>query len=87
MAGAPGEIPAAALEDRGSGDPLLLLHGWGVSSDLFAPLLDVLAPGRRLIVPDLPGFGATPVPAAPWSVHDYADVVRRPARSPRDRDL
>ena len=72
MAGAPGEIPPAALEDRGSGDPLLLLHGWGVSSELFAPILEVLGPGRRLIVPDLPGFGATPAPEAPWSVHDFA---------------
>ncbi len=52
--------------------PLLLLHGWGVSSELFAPILDALQQGRRLIVPDLPGFGATPEPPAPWSVHDYA---------------
>jgi pimeloyl-ACP methyl ester carboxylesterase len=72
MAGSAGEIPPAALEDRGSGDPLMLLHGWGVSSELFAPILDVLEPGRRLIVPDLPGFGATAAPDAPWSVHDYA---------------
>ena len=72
LAGATGEIPLAALEDRGSGRPLLLLHGWGVSSELFAPILDVLQPGRRLIVPDLPGFGATPEPASAWSVHDYA---------------
>ena len=54
------------------GRPLLLLHGWGVSSELFAPILDGLQPGRTLIVPDLPGFGATPEPDAPWSVHDYA---------------
>jgi pimeloyl-ACP methyl ester carboxylesterase len=50
----------------------LLLHGWGVSSELFAPILDALQAGRRLIVPDLPGFGATPEPDAPWSVHEYA---------------
>ena len=25
-----------------------------------------------LIVPDLPGFGATPEPDTPWSVHEYA---------------
>ena len=72
MAGTAGEIPRAALEDRGSGPPLLLLHGWGVSSELFAPILDSLQSGRRLIVPDLPGFGATPEPGAPWSVHEYA---------------
>jgi pimeloyl-ACP methyl ester carboxylesterase len=57
---------------RGSGRPLLLLHGWGVSSELFAPILEGLEPGHTLIVPDLPGFGATPEPEAPWSVHDYA---------------
>jgi len=72
VAGATGEIPRAALEDRGDGRPLLLLHGWGVSSELFAPILDALQQGRRLIVPDLPGFGATPEPDTPWSVHDYA---------------
>ena len=71
-AGPAGEFPPAALEDRGSGDPLLLLHGWGVSSELFAPILDVLGTGRRLIIPDLPGFGATAAPDEPWSVHDYA---------------
>jgi pimeloyl-ACP methyl ester carboxylesterase len=72
VAGATGEIPRAALEERGAGRPLLLLHGWGVSSELFDPILDALQQGRRLIVPDLPGFGATPQPDIPWSVHDYA---------------
>ena len=57
---------------HGTGRPLLLLHGWGVSSELFAPILEGLQPGRQLIVPDLPGFGATPAPASPWSVHEYA---------------
>jgi pimeloyl-ACP methyl ester carboxylesterase len=72
VAGTTGEIPRAALEDRGAGRPLLLLHGWGVSSELFAPILDALQPERRLIVPDLPGFGATLEPGSAWSVHDYA---------------
>jgi len=72
VAGSAGEIPRAALEERGSGRPLLLLHGWGVSSELFAPILDALQAGSRLIVPDLPGFGATAEPDVPWSVHEYA---------------
>jgi pimeloyl-ACP methyl ester carboxylesterase len=72
VATAAGEVPRATVMDRGSGRPLLLLHGWGASSELFAPILAGLEPGRRLIVPDLPGFGATPRPDAPWSVHEYA---------------
>ena len=67
------EQPAADVEVRGDGAPLLLLHGWGTSRELFVPLLDALAPGRRLIVPDLPGFGGTPPPPDAWSAHEYAD--------------
>jgi pimeloyl-ACP methyl ester carboxylesterase len=67
-----GELPPAAVAVHGTGRPLLLLHGWGVSSELFAPILEGLQPGRQLIVPDLPGFGATPEPGSPWSVHEYA---------------
>jgi pimeloyl-ACP methyl ester carboxylesterase len=72
VAGAAEEAPRAALKDRGTGSPVLILHGWGTSSELFAPILDALQPGRRLIVPDLPGFGATPEPDTAWSVHEYA---------------
>jgi pimeloyl-ACP methyl ester carboxylesterase len=66
------EFPRASVALRGTGRPLLLLHGWGVSSELFTPILEGLQPGRQLIVPDLPGFGATPEPGSPWSVHEYA---------------
>jgi pimeloyl-ACP methyl ester carboxylesterase len=67
-----GENPRASVTDRGSGRPLLLLHGWGASAQLFDPILAGLEQGRRLIVPDLPGFGATPDPDVAWSVHEYA---------------
>ncbi|MBV8194227.1 MAG: alpha/beta hydrolase, partial [Candidatus Dormibacteraeota bacterium] len=67
------EEPRAHVVVRGAGAPVLLLHGWGTSSDLFEPILDGIGAGRQLVVPDLPGFGATPAPAAPWSVREYAD--------------
>lgn len=69
------EEPAAHLTERGDGSPLLLLHGWGASSELFVPILDGLQTGRRLIAPDLPGFGDTPPPPQAWSVHEYAAWV------------
>jgi len=69
------EEPAASVRLVGDGAPLLLLHGWGVSSQLFEPLVPMLAAGRRLIVPDLPGFGETPPPPAAWSSGDYAAWV------------
>ena len=70
------ETPAANVRESGDGTPLLLLHGWGASADLFAPLVAPLQSGRRLILPDLPGFGATAAPSQPWSVTDYAEWTR-----------
>lgn len=68
------EQPAAALIDEGSGPPLLLLHGWGASKELMAPVAERLA-GRRAVIPDLPGFGGTAPPPAAWGPGEYADWV------------
>ena len=67
-----GEQPAAHVLVSGEGRHLLLLHGWGASAELFAPLLPLLQQGRRVIVPDLPGFGATQPPGEPWGATEYA---------------
>jgi len=48
-----------AYRDSGSGRPIVLVHGWGVSGALFAPQVDGLAGTYRVIVPDLPGHGAS----------------------------
>lgn len=45
---------------RGSGKPLLLIHGLGSSWRAWRPILDDLAAERSVIVIDLPGHGATP---------------------------
>lgn len=45
------------FEESGSGDPLLLLPGWGGTIDEFARLREALAPSFRVIAADLPGSG------------------------------
>ena len=61
--------------DKGSGDVVLVLQGWGTSVDLYSAVTDKMAEKYRVLAPDMPGFGATPEPPDPWHVDDYADFV------------
>jgi len=57
----------------GEGEPLLLVHGLGGAAANWVVLAPLLLPGRRLLVPDLPGHGgSSPLPAAS-SLRAYAD--------------
>ena len=60
----------------GEGRPLLILHGWGSSSDSWVKVAELIAEkGYAVIAPDLPGFGKTSAPSAVWGVEEYADFV------------
>ncbi|MDX6475423.1 MAG: hypothetical protein QOH95_934 [Gaiellaceae bacterium] len=59
--------------EGGEGPPLLLVHGFAGAAWNFSELAPLL-PGRRLIVPDLPGHGgSSPLPAP--SLAGFADVL------------
>ena len=60
---------------RGSGEPLLLLHGWGGSSLSFMPVAARLEEQFRVLAPDLPGFGFSQNPPHAFGAADYAGVV------------
>ncbi|HEY8474165.1 MAG TPA: alpha/beta fold hydrolase [Natronosporangium sp.] len=47
---------------RGTGPPLLLLHGIGHRWQAWEPVLDRLAAAHEVIAVDLPGFGESPLP-------------------------
>lgn len=61
----------------GGGEPLLILHGWGGSSNSWAEVQEILATqgGFKVIVLDLPGFGKSKSPLSPWAVEDYCHFV------------
>ena len=61
--------------ERGSGDPLILLHGGMGGSEMFGPNLDRLAADRRLIAVDLPGHGHTADPGRPLRYEEMADQI------------
>ncbi|MFF3291363.1 alpha/beta fold hydrolase [Streptomyces sp. NPDC003023] len=51
---------SVTYERRGSGDPLLLLHGIGHHWQAWEPVMDILAANRDVVAVDLPGFGVSP---------------------------
>ncbi|HLM67051.1 MAG TPA: alpha/beta fold hydrolase, partial [Longimicrobium sp.] len=60
---------------RGTGKPLLLLHGLGGSWRSWSPVMDALASEREVIAVDLPGHGATPPLPGEASIATFADTV------------
>lgn len=46
-----------AYEERGRGDPVILLHGWNATSKQWLHNLKALGQRHRVIAPDLPGHG------------------------------
>ena len=64
--------------EAGSGPPIVLVHGLGLSADLWVRNAPVLASeGFRVLAPDLPGFGRTAGPVAGLDVHAQADALRK----------
>jgi pimeloyl-ACP methyl ester carboxylesterase len=48
--------------DGGSGEPLVLVHGFGADKENFTRVAKFLTPRYRVIIPDLPGFGESSSP-------------------------
>jgi pimeloyl-ACP methyl ester carboxylesterase len=44
---------------RGSGEPLVLIHGLGSQYQMWSPVIDRLAAERDVVAVDLPGFGGS----------------------------
>jgi pimeloyl-ACP methyl ester carboxylesterase len=57
---------------RSDGDPILLLHGWPQHHYEWRHVIPLLADERRLICPDLRGFGWTDVPDGTIDAETFA---------------
>jgi pimeloyl-ACP methyl ester carboxylesterase len=69
-------------EDHGSGEPVLLTHGYGSTSAMWVPQVDALTQGRRLITWDMRGHGGTDSPeeqsaySEAQTIEDMAALLR-----------
>ena len=62
---------------RGSGEPLLLIHGTGSNLRAWQPVFDLLASRRDVIAVDLPGHGDSPLapPGIPPTAAGFARLI------------
>lgn len=64
-------------EQMGEGSrQVLLLHGWGCTTEHFRPIMQAMEKDYRMTVIDFPGHGKSGRPPKPWGVADYADCVK-----------
>ncbi|SFF53705.1 Pimeloyl-ACP methyl ester carboxylesterase [Fontimonas thermophila] len=60
--------------EGGSGEPLVLVHGFGADKDNFTRVAAHLTAHYRVIIPDLPGFGESSKPAdVTYRIEDQAE--------------
>jgi pimeloyl-ACP methyl ester carboxylesterase len=62
-------------EQKGNGELVVLLHGWGSNITLFANLIELLSKKYTVVAMDMPGFGQSEEPPSAWCVDDYASFV------------
>ena len=73
-----------ALEEAGSGDPLILMHGIATDRHIWDLIVPELAADRRVVTLDLPGFGGS---APVGEGFELARVAERIVRGLRGRGI
>jgi pimeloyl-ACP methyl ester carboxylesterase len=68
------EVPGARLHvaEAGEGPAVLLLHGWPQHWWIWRKVIPALAEDRRLVCPDLRGFGWSEAPAGSYEIAELA---------------
>lgn len=63
------------IDIQGDGEPVLLLHGWGCTHEIFKALQQQLSQKYRVYNFDFPGFGTSEEPAEVWGTEEYTRMV------------
>ncbi|MBR2990997.1 MAG: alpha/beta hydrolase [Solobacterium sp.] len=65
-----------AYRHSGSGQDMILLHGWGESKDHMKQIENHYRERCSVYNLDFPGFGESGLPPVPWGVPDYRDFLK-----------
>jgi pimeloyl-ACP methyl ester carboxylesterase len=72
-----GEVNLHTVRLGNTGNPILMLHGWGQTLESLQPLGELLATSAQVHLIDLPGFGASALPDEDWDTNQYAERILR----------
>ncbi|NDV69499.1 alpha/beta fold hydrolase [Dysgonomonas sp. 25] len=61
-------------KETGEGQPIVLLHGWGCSLDIFARMQKMLEHDFKVYSLDFPGFGQSDEPPVAWGMEEYTQL-------------
>ena len=59
-----------------TGSRVVLLHGWGCSTEMMEGLAESLREHHRVLIADFPGHGKSERPPEPWGVPEYGKCLR-----------
>jgi 3-oxoadipate enol-lactonase len=77
MSFSPPSSPLLDFTERGSGPPLLLVHGLMVTGEMFEPVIEHFRARHRVIVPDLRGHGRSRGLPPPYTAFQLASDLAR----------
>jgi 3-oxoadipate enol-lactonase len=68
--------PAARTVERGSGPPVLFLHGYPLHRAMWMPQLTGLSAHHRVVLLDFPGYGTAATDPVPETLAGFGEAVR-----------
>ena len=60
---------------QGTGDPILILPGWGTTINTYTTLIESVSKYRTVYCIDMPGFGQSEEPKKSLNLDDFVDLV------------
>ncbi|MBL3654588.1 alpha/beta fold hydrolase [Fulvivirga sediminis] len=62
-------------QEKGKGFPLVFIHGYCESKEMWDDFVGELPDSYHILVPDLPGFGESPLPEGDFTIDDIAELL------------
>lgn len=62
---------------EGEGETVLILPGWGTTTDTYSSLINSISKYKQVICMDMPGFGKSDEPTSVWQLDDFVTLTKK----------